>query len=98
MTMQFRQSLLAAAVPALFALTACSMQNGPPVPIGGAGAANGPTTAQTRNYLYLAFHSPGLTQEYIDRFRLVNGLPSATPDRTYSGYGPLMAVAGNGTL
>ena len=34
----------------------------------------------------------------IERFKLVNGVPQATPDLVYNGFGGLLAVAGDGTL
>jgi hypothetical protein len=98
MTMQFRHPFLPAAALALLALAACSTQSGQPVPIGGTAPNDLATTARTKNYLYVASHAPGATQHFIQVFRLVNGLPRTTPDRTYTGYGPLLAIAGNGTL
>lgn len=53
---------------------------------------------KTSTYLYLAGSTSRSRGPFIDRFRLVKGVPVNHPDRVYQGYGGLIAVSGNGTL
>jgi hypothetical protein len=48
-------------------------------------------------HLYVAV-STSTSRLSIERFRLHRGIPDTTPDRTYEGYGGLIAVSGDGTL
>ena len=81
----------------LVSLTACQAPVTAAAPTVSQPATRQATAAPSTGHLWIsvstATHYPS-----IERFKLVNGVPQATPDLVYNGYGGLLAVAGDGTL
>jgi hypothetical protein len=87
----------ATAASIVLALAACQPASLAPTASIGSADPSARAADSQRAHLYVSVatksHYPS-----IERFRLANGIPAAKPDRVYSGFGGLIAVAGDGTL
>jgi len=84
----------------LFALAGCQAAGLAPsaaVPPQASGVRREATPDTRSGHVFVAVTS-ATHYPSVERFHLVNGVPESTPDRTYDGYGFLIAVSTNGTL
>jgi len=81
----------------LIALTACQGPATLAAPISAQPANHEAVEPRSTGHLWISV-STSTHYPSIERFKLVNGVPQATPDLVYNGFGGLLAVAGDGTL
>ena len=94
---RFGKALSVCAAAAM--LSACALRGGmPPLAAPGAMPQTPGSNAKERSFLYVAGSTSPSRGMFTDRFRLVQGIPAAHPDRVYNGYGGSIAVTGDGTL